>query len=641
MSTVRFPTRLALLTAAACLLLAACGDDQMDGPKTLAHVDGAEGDLMPRYAPGGDGFFRMPWPSDSRVSAQGSVDISDIPSSNNAFVKKYVNMLSEIHGFSTMPVGYFTLEGDAVPDPDTLPTPTETLDSDASVQLIDMSEDGCGERIPLEVVFDEEGDEFIDPHTVKAAPIPGWPLQPARPYAFVVTTSFGGPGLTTGRPQAFADYLNGDGEDAALNESFAPLRKCLPQAGVSAVDVAVATVFTTQDPVAETRKLREAVWNEDTPLKNITDWSKLEDRSTSTYTVYTGTAQFPIFQVGEPPYSRAEEGGLEFDAQGRPVIQRWESVPIAVSVPTTSSDSLKLLVWEDGTGATLQSHIGDRHIAGALAEGFAVATFVPQFHHNRGETDFDPELDTFNYTNPRSGRTVFRQQVAETSYFIRLLEGKLATLSGLPDIDTSRVFYGGHSQGALVGAMVGGVEPRIDTYVLSGVGSYLSETIVFRKEPFDIAALVKSILNVSRPIDRFHPIVQMAQLGADAVDPHNYAIYWKGWPAHEGGSNFFLIDGKNDTTTSTLSMNMLMTVGDVPPVGTAGWDVDPYGLRNVQSYDPPVEANREATNGDSLTYGAYLSPNNGHFTLYDQRTAATAAVNFWSSSADGSAVIDY
>ncbi len=630
--------RLALSGLFVGLLLAGCGASA-DSPRGIEKVAAVDGDLVPRYEPDGDGFYRMPWPSDFRVTDQGTVDVSDIPGANRPFVAKYVDMLATIHGFSTMPVAYIPFTGDVVPADDALPSPKASLEPDSPIQLIDLSDEGCGQRTPVETVYDKEGDEYIDPNTLKIAPIPGWPLRRSRPYAFIVTTKFGGSGHATARPQAFADYLNGEGDDQKLDDSFEPLRKCLPKTNLKAKDIALATVFTTQDPIAATRKLRQKVWSNDVPIKPISDWYRWQAKSTSTYTVYHGTAHFPIFQKGHPPYS--QEGGLVFNSAGRPVIQRWEDVPIAVTVPVDHPNPLKLLIWEDGTGAWLGSHIGDKHIVGALDHGFAVATFVPQFHHGRGTHDYDPEMDTFNYTNPVSGRTVFRQQIAETSYFIRLLEDQLPKLQGMPTISTSRIFYGGHSQGALVGAMVAGVEPRIDTYMLSGVGSYLSETVIYRKEPFDVAALVQNLLGVHRAIDRFHPIVQMAQLGADVIDPHNYARFWKGFDGHEQGSNVFIIDGKLDQTTATISMNALMTVADVPPAGTPGWDVDPYQLRDLQQYDPPVEANRQSLDGHALTFGAFLSPDNNHFTLYDNPKATKAAINFWATAAEGQAAIDF
>jgi hypothetical protein len=640
MSNESLRSTLALLTVSSLLIaLSGCGEPFEEEQKVLEKVEAANGDFMPRYEPDEASFYRMPWPSDARVSDSGTIDLSDIQNAGDSFVRKYVRTLSTIHGFSTMPVAYIPFSTDKKPSIGSLPEPAESLDAGSSVQLIDMSEEGCGQRVPIESVWDAEGDKFIDPNTLKVSPIPGFPLRPATPYAFIVTTGFGGRGAPTGRPQTFADYLNGDGSDEALSESFEPLRECLPYTDLAAAQVAVATVFTTQDPVEETRRLRETVWSEDTELQGVRDWEEWTEKSTDDYIVFRGTLKAPIFQRGVAPYPN--DGDLEFDEDGRAVIQRWESVPFSVTVPTSPDGPLNLLIWEDGTGANLASHVGDEHVVKAVANGFAVAAFVPQFHEGRPNASSDPVMDTFNYLNPQSGRTVFRQQVAETSHFIRLLEEKVIKLDELPEIDTERIYYGGHSQGALIGAMVAGVEPRIDTYALNGVGSYLTETIIFRKDPFDIAALVQNLFGVSRDIDRFHPIVQMAQLGADVVDPHNYARHWTGWGDGVGGASVFLINGKYDDTTSTVSMNALMASADVPVVGEPGWDVAPWDVRDVEMVDPPVEANRESTSGKPLTFGAYLTADQGHFTIYYEQDATDAMVGFWTSSAAGSAVIDY
>jgi hypothetical protein len=604
-----------------------------DGATDFELVDAADGELQPRFEPGDDGFYRMPWPSDARVTAEGTVDISDIAKPGNGLVSRFIDTLATIEGFSTMPVAYIPFgDGGA---PQDLPEPADTLQESSSVQLLNLGEH-CGERVPVEAVWDEEGDDFIAANTLKVAPVAGAALRPAAPYAVIVTTDFGAQG--TARPAAFAEHLRGDGSDEALSDSYEPLRACLSKLRLSADAIAVASVFTTQDPTAEARRMRGVVWSESTPLEPIADWEKWEDESRDDYTTYRGVFEAPIFQRGEPPYQT--EGDLEIDQDGSPVIQRWEEVPFAVTVPAGASGPLKLLVWVGGTGAVLDSHIGRRHTNGLLDEGFAVASFVPQFHEGRGEGQFDTAMDTFNYLNPPAGRTVFRQQVAETSYFIRLLEHNRDSLDGLPEIDTERVYYGGHSQGALVGAMVAGVEPRIDTYLLNGVGSYLSETVVFRKDPFDIEALVRRTIGVDRKIDRFHPAVQMAQLGADVVDPHNYARHWTGWPDHPDGSHIFVINGQDDDTTSTTSMNALMHVGGLPVVGTAGWDVDPRGVFDHRTDEAPVSHNSIATSCEPRTFGAFLSADDGHFTLYYNSTAESAALEFWASSSEGKAIID-
>ena len=100
-------SRLALSTVLAALLLAGCGSATSDGgPAGIAKVQSADGDLVPRFEPNKDDFYRMPWPSDFRVTDQGTVDVSELPGSNRTFVKTYIDMLATIHGFSTMPVAY-------------------------------------------------------------------------------------------------------------------------------------------------------------------------------------------------------------------------------------------------------------------------------------------------------------------------------------------------------------------------------------------------------------------------------------------------------------------------------------------------------------------------------------------------------
>jgi hypothetical protein len=658
----RRPLRLAAASLFALSLLSACGEplenlendastdatnfqpDATDSDTEPSGIQAAPGDLVPRFEPAQTDFYRMPWPSDARLSVDGRVDVSDLPHADDAFVAKYVDALRAVRGYSTMPVIYIPfvdaagLDEDAL-DADALPSPQRTLEADSSVQLIDLSAENCGARTPLEVVFDAEGGKYIAAQTLKVAPMPGWVLRPATPYALIVTTEFGAGDQTTARTQLFADYLNGHGDNERLTASFEPLLNCLPQTELSADDIAIATVFHTQNPVAETRQMREVVWSDQTPVKDIGEWLLVEEASNETRKVYRGRAPFPIFQKGVPPYDT--EGGLVFGEDGMPVIQRWESVPFLVVVPAEHPDPLNLLIWESGTGAVIGNSLDEWHWQASLANGFAIATFVPQFHEFRGEGNYDPIMDSFNYLNPVSGRTVFRQQAAETSYFIRFLIDKVVEKQELPTIKTDRIFYGGHSQGSLVGSLVAGVEPRIDTYVFSGVAAYLTETILARKEPFDIAKLLETLLDLDRPADRFHPMIQIAQTGADVVDAQNYAPFWAGWPGNPDGSNVLIINGKFDDTTSILGMNALMCAGEIPPVGTPGWDVDPYGLRGVQAYPLPVQGNREAFNGDPITIGAYLHPETGHFTLFDRQTASRAAVGFWESSAAGAAVIDY
>lgn len=602
-------------------------------------------ELVPRFAPfhpDGD-FFRMPWPNDWRRQPDGRVDLSDFPRTDPLLLRHMIEVIeAEVDGFSTMPVVYVEFD-QAVPD-EALPSASVTLEMDASVQLIDLSHDGCGRRVPLVVTFDPEGHEYRPPNVLMGAPVVGFPLDPITPYGLVVTRDFGAEvGLHTRAPSEMGEVLRGEHADEALNTVYQPLIDCLgrdPTAGASLAisDVAVATVFTTQDPVYETRLMRDQVADPSrTEAPVVVDFAYDSDRSQpGRQRVYKGSYETPIFQVGNPPYN--SDGGIELDDEGEPVVQRWERVPFSVTFPGQSEGDgpFPAIIWSDGTGATLFHHLGGEPVQDALAAGFAVATFAPQFHDERAVPGSDPVLHSFNFNNPESGRTVFRQQVVDTAYFVRVLrEGVTEVDLDMPTLSTDRLLYGSHSQGSLVGAMVAGIEPEIDAFVLNGTGGYISETIIERKSPFDIEATLRTLLFVDEPLDLYHPVIQLVQMGADPVDNHNYARYWRGWPDHPSGSHVFLTNGMNDHTTPRRLIDMLTIAGDAAPLDPPGWDVDPHHVWSREPESLPIQGNRTALDDSPLTLGSYLDPETGHYTIYDVPEIRATAVGFWSSALEG------
>lgn len=635
------PSRLRLaLTASVLLLSFSCGEqsDSSGG----AHAPDPASTLTPRFSLDGDDFYRMPWPSDARLDEDGTLRLDDVPGQNSQLITRYVETIGQLRGYSTTPVAYFPFDSTLVPSAASFPDPATTATAASTVQLLDLSDAGCGARVPVTMDYKATGDTYTADHTLQVGAYPGFTLHPERTYAFVVTRDFGSPdGLTVSRPDALDDALQGRGP---LADVYSPLRDCAPQADLVLDDVAIATVFTTQDPVSDTRAMRDVVMASDTPSPTITDWQPWPLATGPDTLSFRGYVDMPIFQAGDSPYQN-RGGELVFDDQGTPQIQTWESAPFAITLPRDAPPrGLPVIIWEDGTGADLTSHVDDAHIRRALLTGFAILTFEPQFHGERATTGSDPVLSTFNYLNPASGRTTFRQQAVETSYMIRLIRERLARRTDLPDLDTERILFGGHSQGALVGAIAAGVEPDIDAFFLNGVGGYLSETIVWRKDIVDIQALVKRFINLdaSQQLDRFHLVVQLAQTGADAVDPLNYARYWKGWDANPSGTHLFMSNGKSDQTTSTISMTALMTAGDVPTTGIAGWEVDPTGLRGDRALtDAFVSGNRESTGGSALTFVSYANKNTGHFTLYRDSRCRNMALEFWDTALSGVPEVSY
>ncbi|PJB35620.1 MAG: hypothetical protein CO108_25185, partial [Deltaproteobacteria bacterium CG_4_9_14_3_um_filter_63_12] len=323
--------------------------------------------IAPRFDPDGPGgFYRMPWPMDARRDANGHNILSDFPNRSAGITPKLIAVGESLSGFSTMPVVYIGFTGPMERLP--IPAPRETLSATSDVQLLRLG-DGCGERVPVLTTAGLKGDQFFPSNTLTVRPVPGFVLKPGATYGLIIRESLGaGGGVALKVPPVFEALRNG--EESPLQASFAPLWACLPQAGVEASGVWVASVFTVNDPVAELRTIRDQVRDpQQTPTPTIRDWHLeaslgVEGR----YRVYFAEYDTPIYQKGVSPYD--SEGGFVFDAQGVPRVQRQETVPMAVMVPESAGPH-PVLIWSDGTGASRTSHMSRAVVSQAIDAGFA------------------------------------------------------------------------------------------------------------------------------------------------------------------------------------------------------------------------------------------------------------------------------
>lgn len=625
-------------------LAATCDDTQDNPPSNNANnsvpemgVDAAPDmpmldPLTPRFEPEGEGFYKLPWPNDIRLK-EGKVDLSEFPNINQLILRVFRGALEKVEGFATMPVIYTSF--DISVSTASMPAPKATLAADGAVQLIDVSAQGCGERVPVLVDMDSEGDAYIPANTLRVSPVPGFILKPKRAYAMVILKRFGAEdGLETQRPAAFDAVLKDDAA-GALADVYKPLRDCLPNSGLSAEQIALATVFTTQDPVRETTLLRDAVLDPaQVKSPEITEWELVRDGG-DLMNVYAGWFEAPIFQAGNTPYHT--KGYLEFDEAGKPKVQRYERVPVTLALPKTlPQGKLPILLWSDGTGASQFSHLDDTIIKNLVRRGYGVLSFVPQFHDTRSPaTADDPVAPTFNYLNPDSGRTTFRQQAAETIYMTRVITEALPKLPDMPELDGDRILYGGHSQGGIVGALVAGITDKFTAFALNGTGGYVSTTIVYRKDYVDIEKTLRNAVKVDRPLDRLHPIVQLAQLGIEVIDPHNYSPRWRGVEGDFDGSHVFVSNGGQDATTARLGIDAMTIAANMPPLQEAFWNLDPYGVWGVAPVLVPLQGNTKSVGGRDLTIATYLLDGQGHFTIYRVPRATNLFVDFWDSAYKG------
>ncbi|MFK7986894.1 MAG: alpha/beta hydrolase family protein, partial [Sandaracinaceae bacterium] len=543
-----------------------------------------------RFDPDGEGFYRMPWPSDARLTADGTPDLSDFPRRGPPTESPLSLVESDVRGFSTMPVVYLPM-GNGIAE-GSIPSGTDAMRDDSPIQLVDLSEDACGTRLPIEARFDAGGTPLRDDNVLRVANAIGTVLTPGHPYGLLVLDTLGeAEGRSTPRPDAFDAALRDEAETDAISRSLAPLRRCAPDAGVPLERIAVATVFTPHDPAEDMQRLRDFVMDPSLETRPLRDWDRSDALSRRRLDLETHTAivEMPVFQEGETPYTTSG-GNIVFE-DGDPVLQRWEDVAMVVAygrLADPPSGPRPVLVFQDGTGWSPWTHLNRGWINEAIDAGYVVVSFMPQFHGGRAGFEGNTELTTFNLPNPPAGRSNFRQQAAETSFMVRVIREQLDGLDGLPELDLSHLVYGGHSQGALVGAIVAGVETEYDAYALNGLSSFLTLTILHRKDIIDFAVVVSTSYGFLGELDRFSLLLQMIQMGGDAVDPHNYATRWRGWTENPSGNHVFVINGREDTTTTPRGIEHLTMVADMPPTAPAGWDVDPAGVWDGEAVALPA-----------------------------------------------------
>jgi pimeloyl-ACP methyl ester carboxylesterase len=446
----------------------------------------------------------------------------------------------------------------------------------------------------------------------------GFPLRPATTYALVLRPPLAAP--------VGQDW--GVGGDPAL----ADVDETLRGVGIDPETVALAVPFTTQDPLAETRRIARALREEVGVPALDQELERLADRGV--YVAYRGEVSVPVWQHGERPY-RSTGGGFAFDASGAPEVAYWERVHFALSVPVGEmpADGWPVVLYAHGTGGDYMTFCDSgatEEEATVLARrNVAVLGISQPLHADRAPPGTSPELDSFNYANPDAGRTNFRQGALDQVYLAEALTRATATFTHDGEtirLDPSRVAYFGHSQGGLVGALAAPfLGDRVRAAGFSGTGGGLSMTLVLRKDPLDIAEVLEGALGFDEgeTLTTFHPVVGLVQMLSEATDPLNYAPWWfaeaPDWDA--APLPVVLTEGLDDTSTPSVTTEALAAAGRVPIVGTPANDPLALELRGLAPDDLPAEGNAVDWHGAPHTAGLAQFPEDDHFAIYDNRDA--------------------
>ena len=209
----------------------------------LSSLVGCQSSEAPLPVLSGEDFFDSPWPSDLRLDDAGHPDMSGFPNRDDIdLLSEYTELAESLYGYGNNSPVYFRFKQPL--DLALLPDPEQSMDPDSPLLLLDMDVQSpqYGELIPVQWDFQEEETEYQAANLLAVAPVYGFPLRPSTTYAALVREPLARVGEEF---QAVWD------RDDPNHEAYRPLQQALFVAGVDVESVAVATIFTTQDPVGE------------------------------------------------------------------------------------------------------------------------------------------------------------------------------------------------------------------------------------------------------------------------------------------------------------------------------------------------------------------------------------------------------
>ncbi len=585
------------------------------------------------------------------------------PDDNDILASYLETLEQDIVGFGNNSPIYFRfkvrIREDNLPE-----VPADSLDGDAPVLLVDVDPDSpdYGTRIPIHASFTEDATTYSPDLLLAVAPAWGFPLRPSTTYAAVVRTSLGDSRGCPLVPDPGLEALLSDSSDTSVDPGlaavFAPLVHSLPDIGLRAEDIATATVFTTQDPVSDLAVIRDylhrelpepqldpdlerPVWYvpEDPPYEHVgeeeADVYAGEGYSPDSvpprprpYHLFEGRYRAPNFEEGEPPY--AETGGaIRFDADGDPIVQvPDEPLRFCLVVPkgTPPERGWPLAIYAHGTGGDYKSmlHSGSYDVAEILTQrGVAVIGIDEPLHGERAPEGTDPELMSFNFLNPDSARSVFRQAAIDVFYLTWLCRTALTippeespTHQAIA-FDTDHIVFFGHSHGAIAGALVAPFETDMLGAFLSEAGGGLSLTILLRKDYVDFAELFRTVLGMdeSEPLDEFHPVMAVVQTLVDITDPINYAPLFIDRPIDGVARTVVHTEGFYDEATPPKTIEAMATAGRLPILEPFGRTIPGLELLGIEPSARPVSLNVVGPDGQRATAGLLQFPEDNHYAV--------------------------
>lgn len=650
---------------ASLLLLSACGalpvasTPAVDaGPGDVVTPSGArltalwqlhrEGDLRRADS------FALPWPNDLARDRDGRLDLNAFPHEGvHTLVRQYLQTFQgRLDGYSLQAAVYQRFSGGI--DLATLPaTAGRSLDPASTLQLIDIdpASPERGRRRPVQWYFRAAPTRYWPENTLAVAPTFGFPLRPRTRYALVLTTDLrGAMGQPIERDLDLQRVLGGEGATdattAAARAIYLPAAQALASFGVPTSRVLSLTVFTTQDP---TRELFAAAdWLRARGPAPALDGALSAPEVTEFYTALRGHyGPNPIFQTGAAPYNAMGSGDFSLDADGVPRVQGTERIRFTLTLPRGAMPEAgyPVAIYAHGTGGDADSFVRDGTAASLAAQGVATLGFDQVFHGERAPVGTSPDLAFFNFGNPAAGRTNNRQAALDLIQCGRFVRGLQTTFAGADGpaplrFDRTRVFFFGHSQGGLNGPLWLAAEDGASAAVLSGAAGNIALSLLEKRAPVDLPALLNSLLQLERNVPGvpdelvpLHPIASLLQLIVDPSDPVSYGRYIVREPRPGNrAKHVFQTQGFVDRFAPPAGIAALALSIGLPLTEPVRHQEPGWSLLGEPSPTLPLQGNLSGTTSAWMQFDAPPG-RDGHFVIFEVRGAQVRASRFLGSAA--------
>jgi len=600
-------------------------------------------------------FFRLPFPSDARVSASGALNMDDFPRPGLSalgvdLVSLYVDALVEdFNGFSSVGAVTFRFSGEL-----DFGTIGENAENMHFINVTPGSEDYGNDRSRSYSYTDAKG-LYACQHQLVVGNRPYQPLLPGETYAVYVTTSVRSmTGETPVQDTDMAAMLSGarpTGDDALANawDKHQYFRDYLAAESIAPATIAGVAVFTVQDTTGPVEALATAV--EGTPLpelKNLTlcdgvATSPCDDGDSRTcgsvnddYYEIHGRYTVPIYQEGTTPYATPADGGKISFPGGVPTQHGTADVCFAITIPkgaTMPANGWPLVIYAHGTGGSFKGAITNG-VAAALANASqptAVFAYDGVVHgERRAGNPRDEDSLMFNIINPAAARDNNLQGGVDVLQALRLGEIAAVNVSGVASFsfDAANIYYFGHSQGSNVGVPAIAVSDRAKGAIFSGAGAYLTSGILNKTSPVDAKAGLEFL--IGEEITESHPLMTIWQTYFDRADTVNFApLILSRPPAGLSAKHVFMSWGKGDTYSPNLNI-MVRTLGI--PIA------DPTVVQSIQGVSTasrPISENRATLDGLRTAACFQYDPDgayDGHFVSTRNASAVTDWTSFVTSA---------